>query len=388
MASSDTHRPRSSPVPRIGILLAGAAALLLAVACGSSGGGSGSGGSSSASSSSADAAGLAKAKAFLAKAEARPTQITNTVKIGKPVPKGKTIDFVTCGATPECTQEGAIVKEAASMLGWTTVVLNNDGTPSTQKANFNQVVRTKPDAVLYSAIARSTFASELSAMKKNGTFVAGCCVTDAVGNGLDYEIDVPAQVGPIGGAQAAWVAADSKDTASSVIVSLPAFAILDTGVTDYKSGMATYCPTCKVSELDIALANIATAPTTIVSYLRAHPGIKYVVAATDGLTIGLPAALKAASMTDVKIVGQGATPTNLQYLHSGQQAADVAFPYYEALYAMVNAAAEHEAGMPVHPSVAPPLWVLTPENAPPATAKPFPVVTDYKSQYAALWGLK
>ena len=54
--------------------------------------------------------------------------------------------------------------------------------------------------------------------------------------------------------------------------------ILDNGVADYKSGMATYCPTCQVSELDIALANIATAPATIVAYVRSHPSIKYVVA--------------------------------------------------------------------------------------------------------------
>ena len=94
------------------------------------------------------------------------------------------------------------------------------------------------------------------------------------------------------------------------------------------------------------------------------------VAATDGLTVGLPAALKAAGLRDVKIVGQGATPTNLQYMHSGDQAADVAFPYYEVMWSMVNAAAEHEAGVPVTPSVAPPLWVLTPSNAPHQQALP------------------
>ena len=391
----DTRRRLSLPLRRTGALLAAVAALSLA-ACSSGSSSSSSSAPASSSSSSAsgsalsaaDQAGLAKAQAFVASAEQRPAQITNTAKITKAIPKGKTIDFIPCGTTPECTQEGAIVTQAAAALGWTTAILSNDGTPQAQKAAFTQVVRSKPAAVLYTAIPASTFASQLSAMQANGTFISTCCVTDAVGpsTGIGYAIDVPAQVGPVGGAQAAWVAADSKDTADSVIVTLPAFAILDNGVANYKSGMATYCPTCKVDELGIALSNIANTATTVVSYLRAHPAVNYVVAATDGLTIGLPAALKAAGLSNVKIVGQGATPTNLQYMHSGQQAADVAFPYFEVMYAMVNAVAEHEAGVPVTPSVAPPLWLLTPQNAPVAS-QAFPVVTDYQAQYRSLWGM-
>jgi ABC-type sugar transport system substrate-binding protein len=110
-----------------------------------------------------------------------------------------------------------------------------------------------------------------------------------------------------------------------------------------------------------------------------------VVASTDAITIGLPEAIKSAGL-NVKIVGQGATPTNIQYLHSGQEAADVAFPYYEVMYSMVNAVIEAKAGMPVTASIAPPKWLLTPQNAPNTTASVFPVVTSYASQYATLWG--
>jgi len=386
----NVRRSRQAARHPAALVLSAVAAVLLVAACGSSSSGSSASGSASGGSklSAADQAGLAKAQAFLAKAMTRPTQITNTVKIAKPIPKGKTVDFITCGATPECTQEGQLVEQAGNLLGWKTVILNNDGSTQQWKANFNQVVRTKPAAVLFTGIPVAVYQSDAAAMKKNGTFVSVCCVTDPAGSstGIGYSIDDPAQVGPVGGAQAAFVAADSKDTADSLIVSLPALPILDNGVTDYKAGMASYCPTCKVSELGIALSNIATAPATIVAYVRSHPDVKYVVAATDGLTVGLPAALKAAGLSDVKIVGQGATPTNLQYMHSGDQAADVAFPYYEVMWAMVNAAAEHEAGVPVTPSVAPPLWVLTPSNAP-STSKPFPIVPGYEAQFKALWGL-
>ena len=387
---AETRRRASLRWRRAGVLLAVAAALSLAACSSSSSTSSGSTSATSGSGSglsAADQAGLTKAEALVAAQTVRPTSITDTVKVTKPIPSGLTIDFVPCGS-PECLLEGAIVKQAASLVGWKTDVLTNDGTPQGDKAAFAQVVRNKAAAVLYTAIPASTFASDVPALKANGTFVSTCCVTDAVGpsTGIGYEIDGPSQVGPVGGSQAAWIAADSKDKADSVFVNIPAFSILATQATDFMSGMKTYCPTCKTSEINIALANLASAPDTIVSYLRANPSVNYVVASTDAITLGLPEALKAAGLTNVKIVGQGATPTNIQYLHSGEEAADAAFPYYEVMYAMVNSAIQDKAGMPVAASVAPPKWLLTPTNAPNTTAQVFPVVTSYESQYEALWG--
>jgi ribose transport system substrate-binding protein len=391
-ALDDTRKRFSLRLRRVGVLLAVAAALSLAACSSSSSSGSGTASSTSSSASgsglsAADQAGLAKAQAIVASEVQQPTTITDTVKVTKPIPAGLTVDFIPCGS-PECTLEGNIVKQAAAAVGWKTVILSNDGTPQGDKAAFGQAVRNKAAAVLYTAIPASTFASYLPALKANGTFVSACCVTDPVGpsTGIGYVIDGPAQVGPVGGTQAAWIATDSKDKANAVFVNIPAFAILASQATYFKAGMAAYCPTCTSSEIDIALANLSSAPATIVSYLRAHPSVNYVVASTDAITIGLPQAIKAAGLSNVKIVGQGATPTNIQYLHSGQQAADVAFPYYEVMYAMVNAAIQDKAGMPVAASVAPPKWLLIPANAPQTTATVFPVVAGYQAQYEALWG--
>jgi ABC-type sugar transport system substrate-binding protein len=391
-ALHDTRRRFSLRLRHVGVLLAVAASLSLA-ACGSSsssssGAASSSSGSASGSGlSAADQAGLAKAQAIVTSESVEPTAITDTVKVTKPIPAGLTVDFIPCGSV-ECTLEGNIVKQAAAAVGWKTDILSNDGTPQGDKAAFAQVVRNKAAAVLYTAIPASTFASDVPALKANGTFVSACCVTDPVGpsTGIGYVIDGPAQVGPVGGTQAAWIAVDSKDKANAVFVNIPAFAILASQAVYFKAGMTAYCPTCGSSEISIALANIASAPDTIVSYLRAHPSVNYVVASTDAITIGLPEAIKAAGLTNVKIVGQGATPTNIEYLHSGQQAADVAFPYYEVMYAMVNSAIQYKAGMPVAASVAPPKWLLTPQNAPTTTATVFPVVQGYQAQYEALWG--
>jgi ribose transport system substrate-binding protein len=344
-------------------------------------------GSSATTTGSSTPSGLAAAQALMAKYSVQPTAITSTVKITGTIPKGKTVYFIPCGPNPECQQEGQIVKQAASFVGWNTVIVPNDGTPQGDKAAFDQVVRAKPAGVLYTAIPQSDFQSEIPALEANGTVVSACCVTDAVGNGIDYNIDSPEESAPVGQAQAAIVATDSKcQNADSVIVNLPDFAILADGVKAYKDGMASYCPSSSVGEIDIALADLANANTTIVSYARAHSNVKYVVASTDGVTVGLPAALKAAGLS-TKVVGQGATPTNIQYLHAGQEVGDVAFPYNEAMYAMLTAVFQKAAGDAITPSVAPPLWVLTPTNAPNTSAAIFPVVADFQAQYKALWGV-
>lgn len=345
-------------------------------------------GSSPTTSASSGSSALQQAEALVAQHETQPTQITDTAKITKPIPKGKTIYFIPCGPNPECQQEGQLVKQATDVLGWNTVVVPNDGTPQGDKAAFDQVVRAKPTAVLYTAIPQSDFQSELPQLKANNTAVIACCVTDPVGSGVDYNIDSPETAAPVGQAQGAWVAADSKcQAADSVVINIPDFAILADGVKQFKNELTAACPSAQVSELDIALANLNTATTTIVSYVRAHPNVKYVAASTDGVTIGLPAALKAAGLTGVKIVGQGATPTNIQYLHAGQQPVDVAFPYNEVMWSMVTAAIQHAVGDPITPAVAPPLWILTPQNAPNTSASIFPVVADYQKQYEALWGI-
>src|SRR5436190_22704553 len=62
--------------------------------------------------------GIVEAKAFVAKYAQRPTTIPVKVPVGAPVPKGKTVYFISCG-TPECSEESDIIKQGTDALGWT-----------------------------------------------------------------------------------------------------------------------------------------------------------------------------------------------------------------------------------------------------------------------------
>lgn len=379
-SSSSVPGRRRTRSPKGAMLVAlGAAVALTVTACGAGAG---------TTSGKVDEAGLAAATKVV-DAATQPTQLQVTTPIGKPVPKGKKLAFISCGS-PECAQEGQIVKQATDALGWSLSVINTQGTPETEKAAFDQVAREKYDAVLYAAIDRSVFASDLAKLKANGTFISACCITDTPGaaSGIDYANNIPSQTADIGRLMAAWVVKESKGAANVAYVQLPAFTILKTSAEEFKKAMKDYCPSnCTTDELDIPLSALGVdVPTRIVSYLRAHPNVKYLAICTDGITIGLPAALQAAGLSDVKIIGQGATATNLQYIHAGQEGASIAFPYYEALWGMVDAVARHAAGVPQVKSAIPSLWLLTKDNAP-TTDKLFPVIADSEQQFKKLWGV-
>ena len=184
------------------------------------------------------------------------------------------------------------------------------------------------------------------------------------------------------------MAADAGGNTKSVFVNIPSIPILTFALTNYNKWFPQYCSGCKNDTLNIPITALGKdVPTRIVAYLRAHSDVKYIVMSTDSLTIGLPAALKAAGLnTKVKIVGQGATATNLQYLRSGDQAVSVAFPFYESMMMMLDAVVRHAAGKPIVPSTTPPQWLLTKDNAP-NTQKIFPIVPDVVSQFKKLWGV-
>jgi ABC-type sugar transport system substrate-binding protein len=332
--------------------------------------------------------GLAAAQAMVAKYSVRPTTIPVPTPVGATVPKGKTVYFISCG-TPECTQEAAIIKQGTDALGWKLDTVNTDGTPETEKAAFDQAARAKPAGVLYTAIDQSVFQSDIAAIHAGGGILSACCITDPISStGIDYGVEIPTQTGFVGQLQAAFVASDSNGSdGDSVFVNIPSIPILTFAETNYKQTMPTFCSTCTVDTLDVPITALGKdVPARIVSYLRAHSSVKYVAMSTDSLAIGVPAALKAAGLTGIKIVGQGATSTNLQYLHSGQQAVSVAFPYYESMMMMLDAVVRHAAGVPILASVTPPQWLLTASNAP-TTDNIFPIVTDVVAQFEKLWGV-
>jgi ABC-type sugar transport system substrate-binding protein len=336
---------------------------------------------------SADGVDRAKAKSLVDSATARPTKIGLTTPVGKPIPTGKKLYFVSCGVEV-CELEFNVIKKATDILGWSATKLSTDGSPQQIQNAWDQIVREKPDAVLYTATPRSQIEAQMVAATANGTAIAGCCITDPLSKEIIYAISTPEQTGNLGPVIAGWVVNDSATAKPGVLyLNLPDFPILSSLETEFTKTFKELCATCKSGKIDFGLADLAKAGDQVVSYLRANTDTKYVVLSTDSAFAGLNATLKAAGLNDIRIFGEGPSPANIKEIQTGEQAGTMAFGAYELLFGMVDAVARKITGVEVLKAFDPPNWILTKSNIPAEGATDlFPLIPDIQDQFKKLWG--
>jgi ABC-type sugar transport system substrate-binding protein len=366
-------------------LTAGVTAIaLVAVGCGSSGGGS-SGSSSNGSSSS----GVSAAKQTLGKYTPRPTSITQTTPIKKQIPTGKKITFISCGVEA-CAIQGPILKQGAKTLGWSVTEVGTDGSPEKLQNAIEAAVRNGTNAIILNAADPSGLGKAISDAKAKGVEFVTCCSLAKQGSDVLFNTGTPEQNAPIGNILASKVVADSGGKADTVYVNVSAFAILAAVGTEFEKKYKQYCPDCKFGKIDVPLTSLGKdAPDRIVSYLRSHPSVNYVVLSENGsLGAGLPGALQAAGLgSKVKIIGQGGNQQTYQDVKSGKIVGVTPASLYGYDYSMLDALARKWSGQQVL-QTPPEFWFMSSSDVPPAaTAGPaFPIVQDYQAQWAKLWG--
>ena len=172
--------------------------------------------------------------------------------------------------------------------------------------------------------------------------------TDPVAPPFIYNTSTIAQNARIGKYLAAEIVANSSGKTNTLYVNLPAYTILGALGTSFEQVYKQLCPNCGYASVDVPLTQLANAPTVIVSYLRSHPSVDYVaLSVADALDNGLPAALSAAGLSNVKIVGEGGGPTSFSYVGEGKELALVPFDYFDSDSQMIDALSRHFAGVPV-----------------------------------------
>src|SRR6478735_7914492 len=111
---------------------------LVAAACGGDNKSSGSSATTAAASTAAGGAATTAAsggaasssdpKAVVDKYLQRPTSIDLKTPVGKPIPTGLKLYFISCGVEA-CAAEADIIKQATDILGWTFTKISTDGSP-------------------------------------------------------------------------------------------------------------------------------------------------------------------------------------------------------------------------------------------------------------------
>lgn len=330
---------------------------------------------------------LEGAEALVAQYSEPPTDIPVTVPIEGEIPTGKTLYFIGCG-TEYCSLEVDILQQAVDILDWKLESFETDGTPESTTEAWNQAVRDKVDYVVYSATPRSQIGDLMEQAAANGTQIVACCTVDPTDDVLDYVLGNDVQTAGLGLIMAAWVVADAAELGLAdpgvLYVDLPDFPILTALGETFESSMASYCPGCAYEKLDLGLADLGGAPDQIVSTLRANTDLKYVVLSTDSPFVGVPAALEAAGLNDIRIFGEGPTSAVLQNIVSGDQAGSMAFAIYENFFTLVDALVRIELGLPTQ-EADPPNLILTADNIE-DTSKLSPLLPDTVDRFKELWG--
>ena len=232
------HRPRLGRRSSwVGTAVSVVALLLAASACGSESAGS--------SDAPVDNAGLEAAEATVAKAAVRPTEITVTTPIDKPIPTGKKITFVSCGVEA-CAIQGPILAEAAATLGWTVDQVATDGSPEKVQGAIDAAIRNGSDAVILNAADKDAYAKQIADAEAAGVQFVTCCSLATAGDGILYNTATDKQNGPIGDYLAAEVVSDSGGKADVLYVNISAFQILAQVGQTFEEGMKKYCSSCTV----------------------------------------------------------------------------------------------------------------------------------------------
>lgn len=367
---------------RLGVLAIGVALALSA--CG--GEASSAGGDTAAG---ADTAGLAKAQKLVDDHSKLPTEIGISKPVGKEIPTGKNIVYISCGAEA-CANTGESMTEAGKVLGWKTKVINVTPTPAAIQAGFDEAIRLKPDAVAYLGLPTAAFQRQLAKLKAMKIPVVAAFVSDKAGGGLEFTYVDADTVGRGTRILAAKALVDAGKPLDIGLINITDYPVVKIYTKAFADEVKEDCPACNTKVMDVQIDEIGKdAPAKIVNFLRANPKMKALFLALDDFAIGLPTALRNAGLKDVKIYSWAPTSAGIQGLKDGERTASVPTQQAEGGWYLTDALARIFAGEPVVKAgiddIPWTIWAKDTEAGVPGSTKNPSFVVDYKKQFSALW---
>lgn len=298
------------------------AAGVLAAACG--GGSAATGDPGSAKGGADSAPGVAAARGWVAENAQNPTLIGIDAPLsGKPTPGRHIVKLVTPQPVDQVVSDGA--KAAAEVLGWRYTAINvapdAEGIQKAFQSAF--ALKPQPDVINVAGYPAVTYAAQLAEAKRRGIAVVSQTTTDkpGTGDGIEAVLGGPIQLRELGKHVAAYVTANSNGSARVALFNVSAYPILGEFANGFKDTLAQWCPGCSVVEVDQQATDVGTkTPQSVVSTFQRDPRLEWAIFSFGDMTIGVPAALRAAGLADrVKIGGVGATEANIQAVRDGKE---------------------------------------------------------------------
>ncbi|HXF31976.1 MAG TPA: substrate-binding domain-containing protein [Solirubrobacterales bacterium] len=324
--------------------------------------------------------------------EERPTTVGIETPVGKPIPEGKTIDFIQCGV-PACKTEGELFEAAAGELGWTIKSINAGTTPEEIKAAYGQAIKDEPDAVLGSGYPRVLFEPEIAQLKAKNIPVIEFFVEEEAGNGITAVIGGIGTTEFQGKMMADYILAHSTDESMEIgSVNAKGFETVTATIENVAKTVEAECPDCSIKTLEAPLTSIGKdLPQRIASFLTANPGIEWTTVGYNDMVTGLPTALKGAGVEDANLTTVNINTSIAPYLANDEYLqATVGTSFPEVYWRGIDLLARLFAGVDYaedEDDSTLPYWTITKDSLP-TTEEEFAVVEDYEAQFKKLWGVE
>jgi ribose transport system substrate-binding protein len=372
---------------------AGLAALVAVAGCSSSGGSKSGGGSGG---HTAEATGNQKAQVSAAAKKAAPflatpTKIKQTVPLTGKIPTAKPWVVVSC-ELPQCQTISAGASAAAKAAGVPIKILpykTADGT--TETAAMKKALTYHPIAVSPIGGSKDPWTQLESQYKSAGVLITpivmgdvtpGGPVTQGSGSQLDQVV--------AGAALADYVVSTSGANAHVLVQDVPAFSPLKAWSDGFTAELSKACSDCKSQTLDVTPTQVASSSVVpaVVAALRKDRSINYLVSSDGALLIGLSTALKAAGITNVKVVGGSPSINNLTDLKSGASEAWTGYSETQLSWVALDIIGRTALKMTVPAADGGQVvQILTKDNVGAPSPVGLGVPTDYQDQFKKLWGV-
>ncbi len=324
--------------------------------------------------------------------EERPTSVGIETPVGKPIPKGKTIDFIQCGV-PACKTEGELFEAAAKELGWTIKSINAGTTPEEIKAAYDQAIKDEPDAVLGSGYPRALFEPEIAQLKAKNIPVVQFFVEEKAGNGITAVIGGIPTSEMQGKMMADYILANSTNESMEVgSVNAKGFETVTGTIESVEKTIEEECSGCTVKTLEAPLTSIGKdLPQRIASFLTANPGIEWTTVGYNDMVTGLPTALKGAGVENADLTTVNISTSIAPYLANDEYLqATVGSSFNEVYWRGIDLLARLFAGVSYKEDLDDstlPYWTITKDSLP-TSSEEFPNVENYEEQFKQLWGIE
>lgn len=394
-----TTHPRTTRLRR-GVTNAVALAATVALAaCGSSGS------SGSSASSGASPAGVAQAKATVARLSQPTTSFTAPgPAIDSSSLHGKSVWYIPISLeAPAFAIGNDSLKTALGKAGIGEHSCSAEANPSTTAACVNQAVAQGAGAIVADGVpvglAANAFASaeahHVPVLIVNQLPPPAGAPGAVQGMGDDKLAYSPLQAAHLVTAEADWVVADSNGKASILVM-----PYTDSPSTLAYSGQEvarfhSLCPGCQIAIQKIGLASASQVPSQTSSALLSHPGIQYVTPEFDALDQAVGQGIQQAGFAHkVKVVTSAGDLPALQAIKAGQLSVDVGedFPYEG--WANADEVMRMMLGKPIVTEL-PPLRLFTASNVGSLSLTPAAQASGewygssaYTKMFEHLWGVK